>query len=398
MTLTASGVPRAMLCPPSAVLPHIETTNAHAEAGTARHRYLERYLAIGAAALDEVPEEHREDCASLPVAELPASQRGLWAAEVAFAYSVTTDEGEAVGISIARAYPVEEFRGLGPIIFGTADVVGLTHDEVIVIDYKGPHDRADHTWQLKTLLVAACRAYNRPRGRAATISLRGEERPYWRWIELDEFALEEAAEALRELVAVRIPGPPRYRIGAHCDRCPAFAFCPAQARLAVALARGEEQDALATLLPLDEHTLPVAWEKLRAARKLLARIDDACHAAAIDMHRRGIPVRLSDGRRLGPVETSRESLDGLTTYHVLQQLHGQEIAEGAVEFAASKASIDRSLRGLLRSPKDRLAPLRRSALDAIRAAGGVTVRTTTTIREYEADGPPAQLGDGEETA
>jgi hypothetical protein len=70
---------------------------------------------------------------------------------------------------------------------------------------------------------------------------------------------------------------------------------------------------------------------------------------------------------------------------VLAELHGQDVADRACEWSTSKAAIERALRPVAASTEQKITHLKKSALAAIAAAGGITRNTTTSVREHAPD-------------
>lgn len=343
MITTASRLDREFHCYGPLHLPHVERTDDDSEAGNARHRYLKRASEVGPdAALAEVPEEHRETCASIDIERLRTMRL---AHEIAFALNLENGDAAEIGRGLERAYPVAR---LSPFtICGTADVIGLAEDHVWIPDYKGPGNKtpARDSHQFRFLALCATRAYDRPRAIVERLRLMPDggvipDRHTYTELDLDAYFVElqrrfmgpgalaaEAAGALHE--------------GPWCHRCPSFVYCPAKTALARRLATGDEATELELLKPFDRQIAGLAWTRVREARSLLQRIENACMAALIEHGE----LELPDGRILKKVlAEGNEVLDGRVVYHVMEQMHGRAAAERAVTIHATKKAIDESLK------------------------------------------------------
>ena len=394
---TASSIARLFQCPGSASLPTVETPSAPAERGTVVHEYLER-VGAGMApdeALDLVEDgEHRALCAAIDLDRLP---RGT-APEVAFALDWETGKARELGRRLKRVYPA-----LGPTeIPGTEDMVGLTSDAVYVGDAKTGHHvvAARENLQLMLLATAAARTYNRDQAITEIIRIR-ENGSVWRdraeldVVDLDAFAsrLRDVMRSVRGYQAARAKGQqPDVVEGEHCRFCPSWSFCPAKAATLVRVSSGRELDPLASLLPLTPELAGHAWTKLREARRVLERIERACHAALDEYGSLPLP----SGSFIQKVtEPGNEQLDGRVVFDVIRSQFDQEVAESAIEIEASKAGIARALKAAAAGgkipPRGRAAAERR-ILEAVRDRGGASNPMTTRVVEIDPEkqlAPPA---------
>jgi hypothetical protein len=85
---------------------------------------------------------------------------------------------------------------------------------------------------------------------------------------------------------------------------------------------------------------------------------------------------------VGPVHTQRRVIDGRVAFRVLRERFGTDIAEAAVELEASQASIERALRVVSEQSGAKLAGLKRQVITALDQEGGISLKTTTSIREH----------------
>jgi len=378
---TASATDRVLACPASAALPRCDEDSEGSSRGRALHKFLERVPVVGRdAALEEVDEAHRDDCAALDLRGLPLDAT-KWSAEIACVWNAITDTGQVLG-HIERDY-----ADLGDAeIPGTCDVTGLADDIVVVIDYKTGWraPRAADAGQLLTLALAECRAL--ARDRAIVMVIRPSTDKDTTWIdraEVDGFALDAHAHALRsamdavtaaKLVVAR-GGTPDVTIGAHCRYCPAMRVCPAHTQLMRQLTDEQALTALGELRPVSAGAAAIAFERVEVVRRVLELVEHAVFAFA-----RREPVVLSDGRVISERVSRRETLDGPLVHRLVHELYGADAAAEACEYTATKKSLDAALRKIAAERAEPLAHLRAAVLDVLRAEGGVLVKNSTTVR------------------
>ena len=391
MTLpSASKLGLAFTCLGSATLPRVDSLNEHADKGNAKHAFLALCLKVGRdAALAEVPEEFRADCAALDVSELPASQPGQWLAEVAFAFDVVSGEARVLGEDIGREYKAHGRTERD--IAGSADLVGLTPDAVVVIDYKTgrmPVTRCADNWQMRALSVMAARSMGRTRAQAAVLYVDEDGRARYDWANFDALDLDGYASELQHLgerVLTVMSEPPTrsdytLRTGSHCRYCPALTTCPAQGAFVRQLVATPTE----TLADLeagiqDDATARAVFERLEAIEAVIKKAKAALYDRACSR-----PIPLGNGEVFGLAESSRESLKGNVAWDVIAKLHGPAVADAAVELDATKAGIKRALIPVATETGQKVTALEREALDAIRAAGGAETKTTRTVKVHRA--------------
>jgi hypothetical protein len=382
VSISASALPRISRCPASAVLPQVQSTSEEAEWGTVAHAFLADAVTNGRAdALPRVPEAHREQCEGLDLSWLNIGQ---WAAEVAFALNVATGEARELGRDTGRSY-----RGLlADEVPGTADLVGITGDAIVILDAKTGQavDAAAKNWQLKFLAVCAARVYGKSKAVVGLVYLR-DERAYIDRAELDALDLDDAVGELVDIldrvdvarIKVKAGQVPDVSEGLWCKHCPAFAACPAKRDLALALAGNPPAELqLGMLTPT---TAGVAWSKLVEAKQLLGKVEAAVKAAVAEYGE----VPLPDGRVLREVATERESIDGEKAWQALANLYDRDMADVFTERSTSKAHIRRVLSEIAKGSGQSLAVLERDAIKAIRKAGGIHTKTTRSVREVKGD-------------
>ena len=388
--ITGSALERVAACPGSVALPHVRTAGSeHASRGTAIHLYLQRALEVGRpAALDEVEDESlRLALSSIDIASLPAADQGQWLAEVALAYNPLTDTARELG----RQAGHRDYGALGrqddeiPI---TLDVVGVTADSVVVLDYKTGHKSvaaAASNWQLGLGALAAARAYGRENALVGIIYVR-EERHYYDVASIDFMGLEEWAEkvrlaqsaALRAWAAAQSGTVPDVREGEHCRYCPAFVACPAKTRLLSALGSDPGSLVATTPSPITPEVAAVAYRRLQNVEQAVKQVREQLYAYATVS-----PIDLGDGMVFGPVESAREQLDGAVARQALLDAFGQLAADRASEWEVTKSSIKKAAQSIaMERGGAKVAPIERELLEAVRAAGGVNVKHSTTTKEH----------------
>jgi hypothetical protein len=388
--LSASQLQRVAVCPASAVLPRVDSVNAAAARGTALHSYLEAVPVVGRdEALASVPDEYRAACEALDLEALPVCAV-RYAAEVAFAFDPATWRARELGRSMGRDY-----SGARPgEIVGTADVVGLSEDgsTLVVADWKTGRSelaKAERNWQLRFLALAGCRTYGATSAHVALVHIHENGTAHYDSAVFDPFDLAVIAHELARLAnrvafAARSHAsgePPLATTGEHCKWCPCLPYCPAQTALVRTVVSGDPEWVESGWdRPVTPQDAARAYEIVKAVKAALARIERNLYTYAA-----GTPIPLPNGLVLGQVESTREEVDGEVARRVLAELHGQDVADRACEWSTSKAAIERALRPVAASTEQKITHLKKSALAAIAAAGGITRNTTTSVREHAPD-------------
>jgi len=361
--ITASALPRLFACPGSSALPHANTTSDDAEAGTKRHEIREAQL-------------KSEGLSSLPRRVLDLIPgASLAAAEVACAYDVAAGKVRQLGVGIQRDY-----GGIAPTeIAGTLDLIVASSTAVLALDWKG-HARLGRPSHHEQVMFAGLCASQLFPGRAVIVAIGYADD----WIDhdhvddldLDAFAVRLPA-LLEAVAAQRSRKIPDVAEGGHCQHCPAMHACPAKVALMRRLTSGAEADDLELMMPLDDNTARVAYERLKAARHLLARVERAIYARAAEH-----PIPLGNGKVLGKrTVRGNEKLDGDIAYEVLRDQRGQSCADMAVRRTATKKAIGEALRwSLVGNETQRSAE--ETTLREIRARGGATREESERIEEY----------------
>lgn len=361
MSFTASSLPRLLNCLGSAVLARAEVVNEWSTAGTDEHAELAEQLGAGT-----LPDEI--------AALFPPGAR----AEVAMAYDVATGAGRIIGENIGRAY-----GPLGPFeIPGTADVLGVEGDAVIVGDYKTGYnesEKAETNGQLWHNALTAAKALGKSRAIIRIIYTKtgrvdeAEAGP----LELAEFAGQlhrlffRIAEARKE----RHDGAPvSTREGPWCRHCSSKSICPSKVGLLVQVASGG-------LAVLGDTTMTPARarEGYEQIVRLEGLIKDARARLNTYVEEQG-PIDLGDGRMYGRYfRKGNEKLDGAVAVRAIREVLGERAAEFekvAIEHSTSKAAIERAAKAIS-APK-----LAKAVIEKVRELGGATSSPTWPVGEY----------------
>jgi DNA-binding transcriptional ArsR family regulator len=176
------------------------------------------------------------------------------------------------------------------------------------------------------------------------------------------------------------------------------AACPAVLDL-VRAAAGEPNRTIGELLAaLTPETAALAYERWREVTSVLKEVGSALYLYASEH-----PIDVGDGQVYGPVRSKRREIDARIARVELAAMAGPEVAEAACDFETSQAAIGRALRPVYeaqvrearesrergeRTLRPTLKGLREAAIARIDAAGGITVKSTITVREHHAKEPP----------
>lgn len=340
MNLTASALYRAEKCPASASLPQIKRLSAASERGTELHADKE--------------------------AEAPKG------AEVAYALNVETGAVRHLGNGKKREYGELHPREIA----GTLDREIVEADRVIVRDYKSGYGYmvrpAARNLQLGFGAVCAATFHGKDAARVEIEYIDQDGRIDG--ADLDAFDLATIRERIRNIWTAATKKHPQVVTGEHCHYCPCIARCPAYVELACAVS-GE---LLPSVIPSEGLTAEVVakgWNNVKALKRLLGEVERAYRGFAALW-----PVPLGDGKFLGERMREREELDGRIVRQVLRDLHGEAVAEKAVELSATKVGLERALAEI--APPRGKSALIRSALKAIEEANGITVTKKMEVTEY----------------
>lgn len=377
---SASTLERALACPASHVLPQSPSDSVAAQVGTDVHRFLQQCLEVGRdAALAAAPEDLVPALEALDLSELPLD-RSDFAAEVMLGYDVIAGTARELGRGAGRSYPDDL---LPSEMVGTADVLGLTADRVLVFDYKTGRagmGRPETSAQLAFLALAACRAYGRSAATVGLVHVPLEGEPSWRVAELGPADLEAFAGSLEQLL-VRLRTEEELaagtgvtpRRGPHCDYCPAFHACPAQVSLARAALGAEPL----SLVPLDAEHAAELYDRIQAFKIVVKRVESAIYAIAARED-----VALGEGRYLGLRRIpGRETLDADVTFAVVGDILGDLAAFAATRRTTTKKLVEQACREY-RLDGTSIADAKAEVLDEIRRRGGARRPARERVVEF----------------
>jgi RecB family exonuclease len=366
-TPSASSLERADNCPPSHFLPRVsDVSSSAAMLGTAVHDFIVRAREEGAeAALVDLPEdaEHRMFCENLRLDRLPEGGQ----LEVAYAYDPQTGTARVLGFNIGRRY-VE--HGLKPHeVPGTADLVGVAGDTVVLIDWKtgfynlGPAKRA---WQLRFLALCACRVLGLSKARVSFWYLKESGDIFEETAELDAFDLDDIADEVKALLArlqaaeASAPAVPDVSRGPWCRFCESKEHCPGYRNLVGELVQ------LKNGAPLSREGRADAWMLLERVRPVFEMLDAQLRDWAIED-----PIRLPDGRVVKQVMVPKETLDEKVAYDILRDQLGQQVADSSVTRKVTKKALHEAVRASAKQSGQTMKSLEEKLLSAIAKAGGL---------------------------
>lgn len=373
-----SQLARIFACIFAGVLPQVRHVGRFmATRGRVLHTFLCDVLVDGYEdALAKVPSDFREECKVIEFAKMPKA--GEYAAEVAWAYNWKTDTARELGRNLERRY--EGLVDESCEIAGTADVVGLTDDAVIVLDYKtgyadlGP---AANSWQLKSYAVAAARAYKRSRAFVGFIRLGPAGVPWFNVADISAMELDAAAADMRLLLATvheyralqakHEPIPAQYVEGPHCAQCSSVPYCAAKMRLVAQLAAAPQHLLAPGEVPvLSQRELATAYARLKLVKDLVERVEYAIKDRA---RVSPFPVEGREGYWYGPTERIGDDLDVDDTMLELERRFGDDVAKLAVKREVTKSSMEDAIKDskwLTKAPGRKMAPTMRALVDGLR--------------------------------
>lgn len=398
MNVSASSIERALSCIPSIILPQsVVLPGRDATRGLSLHEFVRLLKEQGLeAALAATPEQWRADALALDFSRFPGDWEA-YAAEVAYGYDPGMDVGRELGRNIGRAY--REHGLTDDEVPGTADLVGVTEDAVVVLDWKFGARRATparDNKQLRFLALAAARAYGKERAHVGLLLHPEGGTPYFDTAELDSLDLDAMGDELRALERARVAAlealdagtiPPPTVEGEHCRYCPAFANCPAKKNLALSLAYRDEEELPAMLTT---ELAALAWETIQRKREVMDRAE-----AQLEDFARGTPFALSSGLVVGEVESEKEELDATQGAIVLAQKYGEQVARSSIkhEPVLQKGLLDKALAAHLKAEPTAapsLKALKEEALAALEAGGALRRTVTLKVREHRPEGKAAK--------
>lgn len=362
MRLTASKLELARECPGAFTRTWSTRRDEFAEAGTARHAVDEAAIARG-----EVPEALTDRWPGL-----------TWRAEVAYAYDVATGVGRELGVGIGRGY---EAFNLSPYeVTGTADVVGLSPDALVIVDKKGYEEvkPAAVNPQVRFLALAAARAYKRD---AAEVAIRPEVGPMdvaevnpWDLPVIHNEVKQTLIDLNTAILDARAGNPVRFEVGRRCRWCDAFDDCPKQKELADSMRTDLVHVRVESMLPFErDEDAAQAFDLLQRIKIMSKRLQ-----GALIMRAKERPFMTSNGMVYGPVEKEGNlEINADVAYSVVREKYGQDVADKAVSREATQTGIERALKEV--ASRGQLAEMKRAVLKEIEDRGGAKRETKVTI-------------------
>lgn len=288
MSVTGSGLERAMHCPASCALPRAGHTGEAALVGNTNHSQIEsgdRSRPVVGKVLDSLQDVRHE---------------------VAYALDTATCSVREIGVNIGRQY-----GDLSPSeIALTVDLEGREGSTWWCVDWKSRErvTSAVDNWQVRAGTMAVMLRHRAHTGAGAIAYLDNGEldaAPFdsfhvagW-WSDLG-WLLTRIRDIKAKLQMGHVPD---VSAGPWCKYCPALPHCPAHTRLALALL-GELDGIDAAVAGLTVERCGRAWALLKRYDVIADRIRESIRERA---RREFIPV--GNGRRLALIESQRTSLD-----------------------------------------------------------------------------------------
>lgn len=382
LVTSGSGFERLALCPTSAALPHAHHESEWTQRGTAIHEFLENVSKVGRdAALELVDEEFRETCEQLNLDGLQ-DLFGL-AAEVAFAYDVTTDTARELGRGEGRKYDDVKENELP----ATLDVVGMRKVSAgirgLVVDWKSGFTtkrRIADVAQLDVGALCVSRAYGADIVEVQLVHVAEDLEPYVQrrvlegW-EIDAFAFTVSQvfdEALRLRAQVKAGIQLRdFNTGPWCVQCPAREFCPAQTTMLRSVLNRDMFDGEMRMQPIPDDVLVDIWDRIKEAQSVLSLLKS--RVLGVASQRTLYLGRTADGtgdRWLGSrTYKGKETLDGEAAFDVVAELYGDDVATAATKVVATKKDLDAAVKKAAGRGKGAKALV--TVYDLLRKRGGV---------------------------
>ena len=390
---TFSALDRAKACPGSCALPQVKHRSSAAERGTIIHDFVLSQKR-GDDKLPEVPEQYRTFCEGIDIDAIPV---GTY--EVAFGIDADTGLARKLGEGLNRNYPGD--LRVGELV-GTVDI----YNEITIGEEKAVYvgdvktGLANHVPPVRDNLqvgvgaLAAARIAGVSAAITEIVRIKDNGSVVRETAILDGWALDalelEVREVVRqirkELAVADAGGIVTVTSGPHCAFCPAFAHCPAQTNLALALAdpKGLEKEIMGALTP---ESAPVIYRKYKAAQEVLNKIRNAIYGYAEQQE-----FDVGNGFVLGPVRVVKPKLDAAMAHRILARDFGAEAAAEAVDWKTSKKAIRAVLRR--NSKYGNLGKAEARFLAELQTDGGLKLTEHIEIRPHRA-GVDAQEGDDE---
>lgn len=364
--ITASALSRLMNCPGSVVLPRAENASEWAERGHEEHAE----LAVG------VGETGHEWEHLIP----PGSR-----SEVALAFDVATRVGRILGENLDRAYgSVRPFE-----IVGSADVVGVDGDTVVVLDFKTGYadvEPAHANTQLAFYALAACRALGKQRAIVRIVYTKQHRVDEATLDALDLAAFADRLASLHsrvaELHASKKRGEPvPTNEGAWCKHCASKPYCGSKTALLAQVASGG-------LAVIGDSVMTA--ERARTGYEQIIRLEQLVKDAKKRLNQyvdETGPIDLGNGRMYGRFHRQGDrEISGELAVRAIREVVGESAKEFeriAFKRETSQAAIERAAKALSPATRGAASGLKKKVLARLEELGGITRPSEYPIGEYD---------------
>lgn len=384
---SGSSLKRVKACLASQFKPHVYQQSDQADEGTAKHLFLELTIGKGMSveeAIVPIGPKHRKACLEIDLDAIPKMTEVM--AEVTFAFDPLTKTARILGQGLNRDYSGAKSHE----IVGTADRFGYVERDGRVIprvdDYKTGGafdvDPANQNDQIRFLGLCVSLLPELMRGSdVIEVSIvrtlgRVKDDPYT----MDQFDLAaELDSALRlssSLIGIAKSGnvPPPVE-GSHCKYCPAFEHCEAKTSMIRKMVNAPALTAEGIMSMITHENASQAYARYREIKSVLRKMDMAFRKWAEKN-----PIKTSNGKVWGPVESQAAEIDPSVAFEVLSELYGIEVAKAACSFDTSKTAIKNAIASA-NNRDGSIAFEFSKAMKAIAGAGGIEVKTKTKYEE-----------------
>lgn len=377
---SASSLNRVRTCPASAsgVFPQVRgETTPQMQRGTDVHKCLEIAQREGRAAAVEYAAKCSPDVSDiLHNIDWDVLTIGHgWRPEQGWKWSWKSGKGELIDVVNRKYTGIAEDE-----FYGTADRVKIEDGCVYVDDYKVGGVAIDiftapakTNLQLRAAALAVCRASGLYSARVRLVFIGTTGRVWFDEDRLERMDLDAVEEELKSLAANVARARDDFAAGrvpattpsSYCQFCPSLRTCPTQGKAVASLL------ALPAGAVLTAENLPLAYDKVRMAKKLLADLENAIKMAAA-----AEPFQTSSGSWYGQVTREEDEIDTNLALQVLPE----ELKEVACEKTITKASLERAIR---QCGTTNMAASKRHILKILKESGAIKQRSYTAVREYK---------------
>lgn len=139
---------------------------------------------------------------------------------------------------------------------------------------------------------------------------------------------------------------------------------------------------------LAPETAGEAFQKLEAIEALVKRLKKVIHDYAAVT-----PIPLGDGRFYGLATSKRDSLDGRTVFHLIDEEMGREAAWDAVELKGTKAALERLVKKAIAGTGKKVTHEMKRLLAELERRRGLITKHLETVRVFSEKKGKADAGD-----